>query len=239
MMNTQEAITIREAGKMSFNDNIDDGQGMRNAKKFLKDLSVEFAKRSRMFFDASDNDLPYIYREKQLHSILVPLLWDISDVVMTEAPTHRLSDSDKEEKFGWIDYWVKKGTTIFLIELKHSYFGYSSNKLRDSSLQKWKDALEQIEKISDPESFAKSENVVKIALNVITTYTSSSIESNSIEECKDIYQRIENTFEKEKEKPDFVANWSVHNDMLLDYEYDNGRECYPYVHIIAKVEPVE
>ena len=230
-------IVVRNCGKINIEHSIEDGQGMRNTKSLLKNLSIEFAKRSRMFFDASGNDLPYIYREKQLHSILVPLLWDIGDVVMTEAPTHRLSDFDKEEKYGWIDYWVKKGTTIFLIELKHSYFGYKSDKLRDTSLQKWKDALEQIKKIANPESFSDGNNVIKVALNIITTYTSSSIESNSIKECREIYKKIEKTFDNNNvEKPNFIANWSVHEDMLVNYEYLNGKECYPYVHIIAKVE---
>lgn len=237
-MNQKEMVTIREAGKMSFNDTILDGRGMRNAKKLLKDLSIEFAKRSRVFFDAS-GDLPYIYREMQLHSVLVPILWDTNDLVMTELPVYRLSDSDEDKQYGWVDYLVKKGNTIFLIELKHSYFGYKSNKLRKSSSKAWEKAIEQINKIDDPTQFKikNSDSVVVIALNVITTYSSHDFKTNSMDECKEIYgEKIEKTFDSEK--PNFVANWSVHKDMLENYEYMNGNECYPYVHIIAKVKEI-
>ena len=237
-MNQKGVLTIREAGKMSFNDTIMDGAGRRNAKKLLKDLSIEFAKRSRVFFDAS-GDLPYIYREMQLHSILVPILWDTNDLVMTELPVDRLSDIDKDKQYGWVDYLVKKGNTIFLIELKHSYFGYTSDKLRKSSLNEWKTAIDQINNIDNPKQFKihNNDNIVAIALNIITTYSSNFDKSNSIEESVKIYNdKIKQTLGSEK--PNFVANWSVHKDMLENYEYINGHECYPYVHIIAKVKEV-
>lgn len=231
-------IVVRNCGKINIEHSIEDGQGMRNAKSLLKDLSIEFAKRSRMFFDAS-GDLPYIYREKQLHSILVPALWDLSDLVMTELPVYRLSNSNKDKKFGWVDYLVKKGNTVFLIELKHSYFGYHAKELRKTSLKEWNTAIEQINNIEKPEQFRinSNDNVVAIALNIITTYSSNFHKSNSIKECINIYnEKIEETFSNDK--PDFVANWSVHKEMLVTYEYTNGEESYPYVHIVAQVKPL-
>ena len=232
-------MIIRNAGHINIIDNIADGLGMRNAKFLLHELSSEFTKKSRSFFDYT-NDLPYIYREKQLHSIIIPILSNIADVVLTELPTNRKSEHNKNETFGWVDYWVKLGNTIFLIELKHSYFGFKSQQLRKSSLNKWSTAIEQINNIIDPHDFKinNKDNVVKIALNVITTFTSTNIKSNSIEECQEINEKIISSIQN-KLKPNFTANWTVHKDMLLPYEYLNGTEYYPYVHIIAKVENVE
>ncbi len=232
-------MTIRNAGDINIVDNINDGIGMRNARKLLNDLSKEFARKSRNFFDYT-GDLPYIYREKQLHSVIVPILSNIADAVLTELPANRKLKKHKDETFGWIDYWVKAGSTIFLIELKHSYFGYKSQKLRKSSLKEWTTALKQINNIVDPNGFIINDNdkVIKIALNIITTFTSSSKEPNSIDKCQEIQEKILDSIPENKE-PNFVVGWTVHKDMLKEYEYSNGVEYYPYVHIIARVEKVK
>lgn len=232
-------VTVRNAGYINIVDSIPDGSGMRNSKKLLNELSKEFTIKSREFFDHT-GDMPYIYREQQLHSVVVPILANIADVVLTELPTNRKIKNNIDETFGWVDYWVKLGSTIFLIELKHSYFGFKSSSLRKSSLKEWSTAIKQIKNIVDPCNFKinSSDKIVKIALNIITTFTSTIIESNSTDECQHIGNKILGSI-PEDEKPNFMVGWTVHKDMLQKYEYSNGIEYYPYVHIIAKIENVE
>ncbi len=242
-----------------FNCSLKDGLGMRNTKEFLDALFSGFQTKSEKFYNIV-GDIPYAYREQQLHSILIPVIdqLDGTDAIFVEQPTTRVKSSgESNNSHGWIDYWVSYGETVFLIELKHSYCGYSSPKLRDSSVKEWLTAIEQIKVIDKKQLYdsKKTKSHIKIALNFIITYTASNLEENKLSECeeigKKIYQTIESLSTKElinttrgkslpiilpsNIKPDIVAGWSVPKDMYID-KITMYEECYPYVHMIAKVE---
>lgn len=228
---------IRNVGNIEFIDELTDGLGIRNSRDFLTKLSIEFAKKSRNYFNIT-GDLPYIYREQQLHSIIIPILDNIADAHLAECPTDRTKGSEVSSH-GWIDYWVKYGNTIFLIELKHSYHGLSNTSgFRKKSLQEWETANEQLKNIPNHIDFKinPQDNVVKIALQFNTTYTGSKEEHyRSFKNCIDIGIQIKEILANDDLEPNFISNWHVHQDMLIEYEYMNGVERYPYVHMFAKV----
>ncbi len=226
-------------------EKVKDGKGSRNTNTFLKDLFEEFAKRSDYIFEITDGDLPYAYREKQLHSVLVPSIDYISDALIVEYPTDRKQRGRQMPSHGWIDYWVKYGNTVFLIELKHDYFGLkvsrsgneNNKKLRKKTRKEWLCAIKHLEQIPkcDIEFFKckDTKSVVKIALQFITSYTSSEDGRYSHDECDSITKIIQDSKHPDALKPNYIASWFVPKKMQKMYE--NG-ESYPYVHMVAQVQ---
>ena len=221
-------ITVKNSGYIFVENRIKDGKGMRNTKEFLNEFVINFAKENRNFFDYF-NDLAYRYREKQLNSVIVPAIYKITNNIFTEIPTYRKN----KKNLGWIDYGTYYGNTLILIELKHSYIAVNNDKLRETSLSEWKTSIEQIESLVDVDNLklAKKDNIVKMALNVVTAYTSSDI-SKDIDEVK---ENLKETLEKNDLDYDFIFSWEVHQDLLIECEYENGNEIYPYVYIVGKV----
>ncbi len=119
---------MKNIGEIYFYDEIKDEANSRKSRKFLKRLFEDFAEKCKKYFDITE-DLPYTYREKQLHSVLVPVIDNIADAILVEHPTSR-KKRGYELSHGWIDYWVKCGNIIFLIELKHSYSGLKSKEFK-------------------------------------------------------------------------------------------------------------
>jgi len=228
---------MNDIGQIEFYDEIEDGIGSRTSREFLKQLFVDFSKKCRTYFDVT-GDLPYIYREQQIHSVLVPVIDNIADAILVECPTNR-KDRGYDPSHGWIDYWVKYGNTIFLIELKHSYNGLKSNGFKEKSKEEWKTANKQLKQIpkKDIDDFKinKKNNVVKIALQFNTTYTTAKDNNFSFTECENIGKKIMRSLDVNLLKPNFIAHWHIHKDMQVEYNYTNGTEKYPYVHMLAKL----
>ncbi len=148
-------MTIKNCKKLKIENYIKDGKGMRSAKKFLDNVAVEFVKENRNFFNYFGS-LAYAYREKQLHSTMIPAIYKVSNNIFTEIPTYKANSKN----LGRIGYGVYYGNTIFLIELKHSYYGLSANKFRESSLKKWKTSIEQIKSINQTEHLKYSKKTI-------------------------------------------------------------------------------
>lgn len=228
---------MNNIGEIEFYDEIEDGIGSRNSREFLTQLFIDFSKKCRAYFDVT-GDLPYIYREQQIHSVLVPVIDNIADAILVECPTNR-KERGYESSHGWIDYWVKYGNTIFLIELKHSYNGLKSNGFKEKSQEEWKTANKQLKQIpkKDIDDFKinKKDNVVKIALQFNTTYTTAKDNTFSFTDCENIGKKIMRSLDKNSLKPNFIAHWYIHEDMHVEYNYIKGTEQYPYVHMLAKL----
>jgi hypothetical protein len=230
---------MKKTGTVKFVNEIDIGKNDQNYIGFLEKLFTKFVKKSKAYFDVT-GELPYIYRERQLHSIIVPILDSISDAILVECPTSR-KYRGYDPSHGWIDYWVKYGNTIFLIELKHSYHGLKSQKLREQSVKEWNTANDQLKQVSnrDLPDFKVDENdiVVKMALQFNVTYTTASKKTFSMEECDDIGENILMKSFGKKLKPNFLASWFVPEEMQKEFYWDSSDEKYPYLHMFARLEP--
>jgi len=224
-------------GEIIFYDEIEDE--LSSSREFLTRVFKEFSVKCIKFFEITD-DLPYIYSEKQLHSILVPVIDNIADAILVEHPTSREIKESTTSSHGWIDYWVKSENIIYLIELKHSYSGLSDIvSFRKKLIDEWATANQQLEEIPKKNigdfKINDNDNVIKIALQFNTTYANSNDSDFSIEKCEKIGNNIVENLDKDSVKPNFIAHWNIPNNMKTEYNYINGSEKYPYLHMFAKV----
>lgn len=116
--------TVRRVGYLLEKDALKDGVGIRKSRDFLQKVTKAFADISINYFDKT-NELPFIYRERQINSVLLPAIAKVADAVFMEHPIKRRIKG--ESSHGWLDYWVLYGSTVFLIELKHAWCSVTSN----------------------------------------------------------------------------------------------------------------
>lgn len=166
--------TIRNAGHLFIKDYLEDRLDIRNTRKFLQDLVKAFASSCVSYHDIT-GELPFIYRERQINSVLLPSIAKISDAVFAEQPVRR--KNKQKINHGWLDYWVLYGRTTFLIELKHSWCSITSNTVRKETFNTWSTAIKQINSITQEQAkelAINKNNIVKIAIMVIPYYKGST-----------------------------------------------------------------
>lgn len=124
--------------------------------EFLTKLVGEFQKYSLKHInnikkEINIYDLPFIGREKQMQTLLVPSFNDLCSAVMAEVP---IKNAGKQR---WIDYWCKYKNSEnkigdFYIEIKHEYInvkGFLGNKklLREQTLNSWLEGQKQLDNL--------------------------------------------------------------------------------------------
>lgn len=232
--------TLRNAGYLMEIDNLKDGPGIRNTRNFLQNLAKTFVSSCIHYYDKT-GELPFIYRERQINSIILPSIAKVSDAVFMEQPIKR----QNKQKFsqGWLDYWVLYGTTALLIELKHSWCSVKSNKVRKVTQGAWSTAIKQLDNITEEqaEDLSITSNTVKIAMMVVPFYKASTKKENLTpipkEGIMEIHCNLVNKITSEpKYKPNWSCIWSLHEKIQKPVQYDDGRyELYPCVSILVRV----
>ena len=81
-------------------------------------MVVAFAKKCCSYVDVV-GELPFIYRERQINSLVAPPIMANADAALMEHPITRKAKGVPSH--GWLDYWVLYKSTVFLIELKHAW----------------------------------------------------------------------------------------------------------------------
>lgn len=225
---------IKDIGEVKCCIDIED-EALIPAKKFLKKLSLKFPKKCRNYFDAT-NEQVYIFSEIQLHTILAPIIDDISDAYLLECPTDRIKPGDSKSNSGWIDYWVLYEKNVFLIELKYSFSNVEEDTTYRKILNEWSKANEQLENIPKDADFSiDKEPVTKIALQFNLTYDDSKEkEEYSLNNCIKIGNEIKSYLNSESKIPNFIFNWSV-DESMIEQKYDETVQKYPYIHLLARV----
>lgn len=232
--------SINKAGSTLITDHLQDAPAIRNARIFLSDMAVAFAKECVSYYDIV-GEFQFMYRERQLHSALVPAIAKVADAILMEQPVSRKFKNISSH--GWLDYWVAYHSSIFLIEIKHSWNAIKTENLRSSTQELWKEALEQLKEIPQTDvkniSFGSSSQA-KVALMVVPFYQASKDENKLQNYKKEETAEIYKQFLKEiKPAPDWSFLWHLHKDLQVTYEYVEQRfELYPCVSMIAKVESV-
>lgn len=211
-------------------NNIKDGDGKRIAHRFLNNVSNRFAKECKLFYNEV-GDLPYIYSERQVHSALFPAIQKVSDVTFLEQPIDRKRMiGKKKDGHGWVDYWVKYGQNVFLIELKHSWLSYKNVKLNAyDNKATWKELLMQLKSIknSDARFLAdKSCNVIKMGLMVMPLYSNSKKEESGHLNKRDALEML-NSVQHELDA-DWSCFWHAPKTILTESfpYYEDGKKAY-------------
>lgn len=237
-----EFETIRNCGKFGIDFSLEDGDGVRVSKEFLQLLIRNIIKRSTGYFDATADHI-FCYSEKQLHSVVCPSIADLTPSYVMEHPLAR-KPYGEEEYSGKCDYWINYKKYSFVMELKHSYWGYSNvNNPRQSISDRFNECLIQLKAIKTEEcrnlSMYKNKGLIKIALEAIVFYQGSQneITNEDLEERK-----IEDAFEQLIQKADLNDSnvrslWLLHDRLIPSFPRDNGHGEYrhPAVAFVGKV----
>lgn len=229
--------TIKNVGRICENNELK-GPGSLKVTKFLQEITHRFAKTCIAYYDATD-ELPFIYRERQLHSILLPSIAHIANAVLVEQPITRKSKDSSGH--GWVDYWVQYKKDVLLIELKHSWFNVSSQKTFAVTKKAWDKSIEQLEKVTWSEAFNMalgSRFVAKVAMLIVPFYQTSNDKNNlefpNIERIDEMHLSLINQFSS---TPNWSCIWQLHNRLQKKYILSDGSyEIYPCVGILAKVD---
>jgi hypothetical protein len=122
--------TLRSISTLQIHDTLTDGPAIRNVRQFLTSTAETFCKQSVSFYETI-GEFPFTYRERQLHSALFPAIAKVADAAFMEQPVSRKSKT--ASNFGWLDYWVNFHTSVFLIELKHSWNSLRTDAISDKT----------------------------------------------------------------------------------------------------------
>lgn len=195
----------------------------QTSKKFVEELFFLLSKYSTKFNNKKYDffDLPYIYSERRLDSVLLPALSKICDyIVLTELPIERQKQG--EISSGRVDYWCIYEGYTFVIELKHSFDAYETpTTKKNSGLRRWRGMIGQLDDIvKDVRQFTEKTNgVIRLGLHMFTSYSSNSIDKaikfdevqiNNIANrfCKDL------TNKSKKYKPDMLLCWQIPSNIV-------------------------
>ena len=238
-------------GKIIFTKCCQNDEFYKIGHEFILKILKGFAKLSDKFINGSYNlsDVPYLYGEQQLSSLIMPTLSNICNgYVIAEIPTLRISSLKNHEKYnssGRIDYWCIYNNYSFVIEIKHSYDCFRTSKTRPGKIiDKWETmTIEQLYSIQkDVKKYEEpTKGVIRVGLHFITSYTNKNLQDQEVlnysKQIEDRLFRIQKDVcrcKPLKTSPNIAGCW-LSKKIIKAYE----TTC-PGVIIIGKIfEPVK
>jgi hypothetical protein len=229
--------TIRGAGYFYEANRLATVSGSKKIRTFLRTSAIEFL-RVCVQYHRIINELPFIYRERQIQSLLLPSLAKVTRAVIAEQPIRR--KIGKKVISGRIDYWVFYEPYVFLIESKQSWQSVSSKRTRKDTKRAWSAALEQLKSISRNEMEQLSystKHIARIALIIVPCYQASKHKDKLIPHSEEAAIDILNTLSGTlKPAPNWSAVWAIHKRLQTNHEYEKERnEIYPFLAFLARV----
>lgn len=231
--------TIKNSGKVGMEFCLTDGNGMRVSKDLIEILIYNIIEKSTKYHNET-GDHVFIYREKQLHTVICPSIEMITPCFLFEHPLTR-KPTGEEEYRGHADYWISYRNYEFILELKHAFFAYKRvNNPRQSIERKFDDAIKQLKSVRkrECELLTMNKGLVKIALEAIVFYERSRSEiSNDWMKERDfplLFKRmISNT--GLKDRVNFSSIWVLDEKLVKPVEYHDYDEIYPALGFIGHI----
>lgn len=229
---------IENYGQLAIEFDKIDGPGKKVTKEFLSRL-LEKTIRNAFLYAKDTRDNVFSYREKQLHSVICPAISELTHSFLIEHPLKR-KPSGENEYTGNVDYWVSYNHFSYLIELKHAYCAYRSNRFRRSIFSRFSGAIEQLKNIrkAECENLCQGDKkIFKIGLEAITFFRRSSEKEKLIDfEEKAIVE----SFQKLKDlsplnEANIFSLWIMPKTSIEQYECSGCYEIYPAVGFIGKI----
>lgn len=231
--------TIRDCGELGIEFGNIEGDGARVSIDFLRKLLKHIVKRSTKYYDETGEHV-FIYRERQLHSVVCPSIADITSSYLMENPLTR-KPAGEEEYRGNVDYWISYRNYSFLMELKHTYFAYrNADNPRKSITKKFVRAMEQLRSIRKDECRALTINkgLIKIALQTVAFYKGSkypiSKDDLKDQDFKNLFKKLVNNTELER-KSNLRSLWVLNERLVEPVKYKNSFEIYPAVAFVGNI----
>jgi len=235
---------MRTIGDLYIESRLSDGAGIRVTNDFLSKLTKGFAKRTSRFMYAHVG-VPFVQKERQLHSLLIPALADITDMFMIEFPIKRnwssLSTRDFDDSHGWVDYWCRYRDIVFFIELKHGFISSKTGLVNQSLHETWGKAREQLDVIEKEVDIHKewSSGVFRIALEIVPLYeTVNSGEPKILSDLDNMFKIQKNCIDELNPSPNWSAIWRLHKELAGPHQFTNTKECYPGIVFLARVSKI-
>jgi len=225
------------------NIGLEDGRGIRTMNIFFKKIIENFAEECFIFYKEW-GEFPFVYRERQVNSALIPAIHKYTNTIWLEQPFKK---SSKDQRF--LDIVTTDKNNIYLIELKHAYISKSDyvTKLIDTE---WETALEQIKDVNRKTLGAyynyKDFNIFKIALMILPKYMSLNdyknkediTEFSAKDENKKITEQFSDKYWKKSACANFCGTIKIEDCVKYKHEYENSCEVYPFVSFVIRVEQV-
>lgn len=213
------------------------------AYELVRKLLTGMAMRSRVFCSPNKYgfvDYPFIYKERQLDSILLPELSNLCEgLVIAEYPITRKIRGHEEKSQGRTDYWCIYKNYSFSIEVKHSYHNLNSNKTTKRTIHCW-DVMNKYQQQSSKKdlhlSIELTKGVICLSLHFITVESRQEPDDELLIDFKnketDILIQLNKDLRKIAE-PDFLSCWEIDSDMVKAQEsYYNS--SYPGLILVSK-----
>ena len=235
--------TIKDCGELGIEFENIRGCGAGVTRDFLRKLLNRIVERCTKYYDETGEHV-FIYRERQLHSVVCPSIADITPSFLMENPLTR-KPAGEEEYRGNVDYWIYYKNYSFLKELKHTYFAYArADSPRKSITKKFTRALKQLGNVRKNEcrSLTFGKGLRKIALEVVVFYRGSKEESrlNIDLESKDfkaLFRKLVRNTELEY-KSNLRSLWVLDKRLVEPVEYANSFEMYPAVAFVGNISEI-
>jgi hypothetical protein len=239
--------TIRNIGKVYSSDSIEDKYATRVTRKFLDELTIEFARVSNKLIGPANflEYPPFAYRERQIHTILSPALFNTTDFFILEAPANREKSkiSDEDDSHGWSDYVCNYNGFCYIIEVKHWPLAYKTLTPDQHMKNLWRNAIDQntISEFDAKWYSKRSKGAYRLALLVSPIYQSSSNQFADFTNDKDyLISKLFDQFNIHlKKKPDYLSLWALHDKLCEPYHADDITHFYSGVAFAAKLSPLK
>lgn len=202
----------------------------------------EIAIQSRKYIKAT-NEAPFVYGEKQLHSIILPAMTKITDAVLTEAPVARKWScaEERDNSHGWVDYWCRYRDVDFLIELKHGFISTKTARPDKHKVQQWLEANKQLDVIEEEAKNygAYSKGTIRVAMSILVAYDRTTKEEFSTDiNPENLFMIRDTTFIGTDIEPNWIGMWELEEDLPKIYQYNHGIERYPAIFMFCRVNEI-
>jgi len=224
------------------------GKGKTLTEKIFKDIIIGFVRRSRIYINVV-NEAPFAYRERQLNSVIIPTIDEISDALLMEMPVDRKYDKRKDkidEHLGFIDCWFTKNNQQYVLELKHSFENPFSENITKQTFKEYATGIKQIDSsrrtLKQIEFFQQAKGTIPILLHAITLWSTTwEFNTRSNSELKLTTEQYAKIFhESEKlgaDGPNIIGYWSLNyrdQKKCIDTNLQGKTIFYPGVIFLIK-----
>lgn len=228
--------TLYNTGHVASQARLSRVRGGKKVADFLDRVVEEFAKGSRKYCELV-GELPFIYRERQTNSVLLPAIARIADAALTETPVAR--HHQDRSRSGWVDFWAAYEDIDLYIEVKHSWQAVSSGDIRQKTATAWNALGGQLASLpANLSEYTQSSQTLKVALLVVPCYQSSNDKDKlhvlSRDGTAGVWHLIRESLPEPA--PNWSCLWHLSTELQGPLAYEDRYERYPCVVFAVYVE---
>lgn len=234
---------VQGCGYVSVKDDLVDSKGTRITRKLLSGTVRSFARRVRAFDDAvkQAGNYPFAWREKQIHSILLPALSKNSTMLFSEQRVER--GRGKTAKRGYLDYWILHRDVLILLEIEQGYQKLPIGTINANIQKKWSEAKRQINDFSSKrlkdELEIKPSKTFRAMLMILILFREAEKERELKKPLSRdrVVEPFEQMLKHVRPTPNWSALWSLSRRFQDPVGQDEGNrfEAYPAIMFFSHV----